>query len=346
LESYDYITLRGDLIGLNWNSGIKMTHIEANTWQLTLSVTTNQIGVCLEMKPLVGRDTIWSIGANFNVILPAQSGTIEVYPFFFVNQGQYKYVRNVYSSQLNNTRDLVIYTPPSYIENTLKTYSNILIMHDGQNLFNVSTSVFGVAWMCQDTVNALVNEGLMEEIIIIGVDNTIDRIDEYTYSVDPQYGGGKGNLYLNYLEDTVIPLVKSLYRIAPSAPFGILGSSLGGLISCYAGWTRSEKWPYAGCMSTSFWWNNQDFNNTVMLNYTAPLNTLVSYLDSGNAGPDNDDYNQTLTVTHHFESDGWKLNSTLFYYLDKGGQHSEYYWGGRFWVPMSYFYPIKPLTVI
>jgi len=185
----------------------------------------------------------------------------------------------------------------------------------------------------------------MEEIIIVGVDNTPDRIDEYTYSVDPQYGGGKGNLYLNFLEDTVIPLVKSLYRIDPNAPFGILGSSLGGLISCYAGWTRSSNWPYVGCMSTSFWWNNQDFNNTIMINYTAPVNSLVAYLDSGNAGPDNDDCKQTLTVTYHFEADGWKLNSTLFYYLDNGGQHNEYYWGRRFWVPMTYFYPIKPLTV-
>jgi hypothetical protein len=35
------------------------------------------------------------------------------------------------------------------------------------------------------------------------------------------------------------------------------------------------------------------------------------------------------------ESLGFKLNSTLFYYLDHGGQHSEYYWGRRFWVPMQ-----------
>lgn len=28
----------------------------------------------------------------------------------------------------------------------------------------------------------------------------------------------------------------------------------------------------------------------------------------------------------------------LGYYLDEGGQHSEYYWGARFHVPMSFAY--------
>ncbi|RYE84066.1 MAG: hypothetical protein EOO65_02880, partial [Methanosarcinales archaeon] len=45
---------------------------------------------------------------------------------------------------------------------------------------------------------------------------------------------------------------------------GMLGSSLGGLLSCYAGWTRPDTYGFAGCMSSSFWWNNQDFNNTII----------------------------------------------------------------------------------
>jgi predicted alpha/beta superfamily hydrolase len=42
--------------------------------------------------------------------------------------------------------------------------SDVLFMHDGQNLFNASTSAFGVAWMCQDTINQLVAEGNMREV--------------------------------------------------------------------------------------------------------------------------------------------------------------------------------------
>lgn len=58
-------------------------------------------------------------------------------------------------------------------------------MHDGQNLFDPSKAAFGVAWMIQDTVNTLVGEGKINETIIVGIWNTNDRINEYTYSYDP-----------------------------------------------------------------------------------------------------------------------------------------------------------------
>jgi hypothetical protein len=40
-----------------------------------------------------------------------------------------------------------------------------------------------------------------------------------------------------------------------------------------------------------------------------------------------------------FQALGFALNRTLFYYLDRGGEHSEKYWGARFWVPMTNYYP-------
>ena len=50
---------------------------------------------------------------------------------------------DLYSNKLNNSRKVIVYTPPSYQENPLKVYRNVLIMHDGQNLFNASTSFLG-----------------------------------------------------------------------------------------------------------------------------------------------------------------------------------------------------------
>lgn len=100
-------------------------------------------------------------------------------------------------------------------------------------------------------------------MIIVGPYNTRDRNNEYTYSYDASEGfGGKGDLYLDWLEQTLIPLIKSKFRVdIQRDSLGILGSSLGGLISCYAGWTRSTVYGKVGCMSSSFWWNNQDFQN-------------------------------------------------------------------------------------
>lgn len=107
--------------------------------------------------------------------------------------------------------------------------------------------------------------------------NTPDRIAEYTYSKDPgQDDCCKGDLYLDFIEREIIPFAQKHLRIigsgapvsanaseeaalssvgANSAPVGILGSSLGGLISCYAGWTRPSVYATVGCMSSSFWYD-------------------------------------------------------------------------------------------
>ncbi len=71
----------------------------------------------LSFKPLVD-DQAWSVGANFEVAVPDASAGVDggyaltVYPFFVNREGEYLYVRNVVSPQLNNTRDLVVYIPP------------------------------------------------------------------------------------------------------------------------------------------------------------------------------------------------------------------------------------------
>jgi predicted alpha/beta superfamily hydrolase len=52
-------------------------------------------------------------------------------------------------------------------------------------------------------------------------------------------------------------------RIA-SGRFGIGGSSLGGLISCYGAYKRPQVYDRAICMSSSFWWNKEDFLTTVL----------------------------------------------------------------------------------
>jgi len=53
-------------------------------------------------------------------------------------------------------------------------------------------------------------------VFIIGVYNTPDRINELTYSYDPsQRAGGKGDLYLDFIEETVVPFVKVPFNIPP-----------------------------------------------------------------------------------------------------------------------------------
>ena len=90
-----------------------------------------------------------------------------------------------------------------------------MIMHDGENLFNESTSFGGVAWNVQDAADDLILASRISDVIIAGVDNTASRIYEYTYSEDSRFpGGGGADVYLDFLESHVIPLVRGKYRIS------------------------------------------------------------------------------------------------------------------------------------
>jgi len=282
------------------------------------------------------------------VRLPASSQlfSVDVYPWFTNTKGNWSVVeKRLFSPQLNNYRGIVVYTPPSYSENTVAVYKNVLIMHDGQNLFDPATSAFGTAWMCQDTMNALIQSGGSAEVVIIGVYNTPDRTNELTYSYDQSTrAGGKGDHYLDFLHQTVLPWAARLFRIETNREnLGILGSSLGGIISCYGAWRRPDQYTKMGCMSSAFWWNDEDFDNVILANRTIPSPLPQVYLDSGDSGPSSDDRDQTIRVRDHFVKLGYTLGENLQYFLDRGGEHSEYFWAKRFFKPIQALYPVPTL---
>ena len=48
---------------------------------------------------------------------------------------------------------------------------------------------------------------------------------------------------------------------------------------------------------------------------------------------------------YSYSNDTWSdAGKQLGYYLDDGGQHSERYWGARFYVPMTFGY--QPLVLL
>src|SRR5512141_1914597 len=82
-----------------------------------------------------------------------------------VIQGTVLVQPQVWSPQLGNFRDLLIYLPPSYLAS--ERHYPVIYMQDGQNLFDVATSFVGVEWGVDDTLQALSAEGL--EAIVVGV---------------------------------------------------------------------------------------------------------------------------------------------------------------------------------
>jgi predicted alpha/beta superfamily hydrolase len=331
--------IRGDGCGLNWSQGVRMSSLGNSTWSTYLDCSSNVTG--LEVKALLD-DRTWMLGGNHRIALSDPTSFV-VYPWFHTYHGSLEIIKNVYSPELRNSRDVIVYLPPSYKENTLKPHRNVLVMHDGQNLFDRSTAYMGNAWMCQDALDGTIIGGTSAEVLIVGPYNTPDRINEYTYVYDPSEGaGGKGDLYLDWIESTLLPLVKKTYRVDLQRDrLGILGSSLGGLISCYAGWTRSGVYGKVGCMSSSFWWDNLDFQTNVVPPSTPAAPLPAIYMDWGTGSKGERDCGRyTENIYGQMVAKGFVENRDVFKYQDEGATHSETYWSKRFHIPIEDLYPM------
>lgn len=153
--------------------------------------------------------------------------------------------------QLKRKRRVWMYLPPNY-ESSNKSFP-VLYMHDGQNIFDASSSYSG-EWGVDETLNKLFNEkGL--ELIVVGIDNGQSlRLDEYSPWENEKYGGGQGDAYLEFVVETLKPYIDQHYNILPEkANTAIMGSSMGGLISHYAGMKYSDVFGKVGVFSPAFW---------------------------------------------------------------------------------------------
>jgi len=152
--------------------------------------------------------------------------------------------------QLNLTRRIWIYLPESY-GSSRKKYP-VMYMHDGQNVFEDSTSFAG-EWGVDEALDTLGPK--YKEVIVVAIDNGGDRrMNEYSPFDMERYGKGEGDLYVDFMVKTLMPYINKKYRTVKKGKQTIIaGSSMGGLISLYAMLKYPKKFGKAGVFSPSFW---------------------------------------------------------------------------------------------
>jgi predicted alpha/beta superfamily hydrolase len=236
--------------------------------------------------------------------------------------GNIKILKELESPELGNRRDLLVYLPPSY-DSSDRRYP-VIYMHDGQNLFDDATSFAG-EWAVDQTLESASEQGL--EAIVVGVPNAgASRMDEYSPFVDAKMGGGRGDLYVDFLVRTVKPLVDASFRTLPEAQFtGIAGSSMGGLISLYAFFREPHVFGFAGVMSPALW-----FAGGAIFDYMSQVAFAPGrlYLDVGtNEGE------MTLSNVKRARDMllgmGYRLGWDLLCVIDEGASHNEAAWRRR-----------------
>ena len=226
-------------------------------------------------------------------------------------------IDSFYMPQLDRYRTIWVYLPPDY-DNAEKRYP-VLYMHDGQNLFEDSTSFVG-EWHVDETLDSLHSHGDYG-CIVVGIENDgKHRMDEYMPNVHPKYGGGEGDFYIRFIIESLKPYVDSVYRTKPEAEFtGIGGSSLGGLISFYGATHYDSVFQNALIMSPSFW-----IDSTYMkwIGKGWPFCAFV-------AGK-NEDEGDVKTKISQLKPIMFALGHKAWEKFPEDGAHSEWFWSREF----------------
>lgn len=249
-------------------------------------------------------------------------------------------LRTLRGASIPADRSIAVYLPVAYLAEPDRRFP-VFYLHDGQNLFDGTTSYLpGHTWRAHTTADRLTEIACMEPVILVGVANAgVDRMPEYTPVADPQLGGGRGPLYGRLLLNDLKPLIDREFRTLPSAEHTALGgSSLGGLISLFLALEHRDRIGKIAVISPSIWWNGRSILRQARRASVEP--NLSIWLDIGTAEGAHHLRDTDLLFSILVER-GWESSQNLVYQRIQGGLHNEDAWADRFGDVLAFLFPAK-----
>lgn len=235
-------------------------------------------------------------------------------------------------------RDLEVLVPQG------GAFSRALYAHDGQNLFDPE-GIWG-GWH--------LTESAPPATLIVGIDNTPARMDEYTPVpdvIDGQMMGGAGAAYAELVEAVIRPRMEAVY--GPADVVGVMGSSLGGLISLAIADLYPDRYDMAISLSGTLGWGSIGANNETILDtyQGAGKREFAIYIDSGgdgtcvdadadgieDDGDASDNFCENAQMVALLQQQGYVPEVDVFYVHDVGAPHNEAAWAARVGVPLQIF---------
>lgn len=263
-----------------------------------------------------------------------------------------------FESEYIQPRNVDVWLPEDYDPEADKRYA-VLYMHDGQNLFDPEPSNIGEEWGVDETLSRLMDEGKIQDCIVVGIWCTDKRFIEYTpnkpfktmiekrirkdTSYTPPDFSPSGDDYLKFIVRELKPFIDARYNTLPGRDHTfIAGSSMGGLISLYALVEYPEVFSGAACLSTHWPLEIQEITPDFVNAYAAyldknldPENGQKLYFDYGTETLDQ--YYEpfqmvidSLMEAKGFDGSSWK---TLKF---EGAVHNEVAWRERFDIPVLF----------
>lgn len=251
-----------------------------------------------------------------------------------------------FASEFIASRNVSVWLPDNY-ENMDSCM--VIYMHDGQMLFDADATWNRKEWSVDEVLGQMIGAGELPPCIIVAIDNTDDRLNEYfpekVTDYIPEAARAKGNMepkgdaYLNFIVHELKPFVDAHYRTYTDRKHTfIAGSSMGGLISLYALCEYPEVFSGAVCMSSHLsmaylpmgkqneaW--AKGFQEYLMDRLPSQEGHRV-YMDHGTKLLDADYGPYQERVDSIFQAKGWD-ESHYMSLVYEGHTHDEICWGLR-----------------
>ena len=239
--------------------------------------------------------------------------------------------------QLGRTRRVWLYLPPGYAAGT-RRYP-VLYLQDGQNVFDAATSFAG-EWGVDEALNQLAASGQDPTgCIVVAVDNGPNRLDEYSPWNNPQYGGGQGDLYVDFLVQTLKPYIDANFRTLPDrANTGIGGSSMGALIATYAALREPTVFGKVASFSPAYWFA---FAPLAAYVHQHPANPNTRFYFVSGTTESSTMVPQMQALRDSLQRGGVPA-ANLNFNTRPDGQHAEWFWRREF--PAGYSWLYAPAT--
>jgi enterochelin esterase-like enzyme len=244
-----------------------------------------------------------------------------------------------HSTWLDADRDLTVFVPAGD-PHTAGPYP-LLILHDGQNLFDPARAFNGQTWHVAETAEALIAAGTIPPIVIAGVDHGADaRVREYTPTVGTEPGAGQVGRHARFLIEEVVPFLARLYAVRTDVDgLALGGSSLGGLATVAVALEAPGRFGRLIVMSPSVWWDRRAILRRLRQTRLEPLPKTwidVGRKEGAKAVRDATDLADLLRPTRVGPAVGDGREERVRFVIDPDGDHSERSWARRLGAALAF----------
>jgi enterochelin esterase-like enzyme len=232
------------------------------------------------------------------------------------------------------TRPITVYVPAGHDP---KVPAPLLILHDGQNLFEPERAhVRGQHWQVAETADALLAAGAIPPIVIAGIDHAEEeRGREMTPTLGEHAGTGGAGIYGRFVMGEVVPHLAREFGVRTDRDgIAMGGSSLGGLVTLAIARQFPGRIGRLLLMSPSVWWDNRVILRRLQRVGLAGRPRV--WLDIGRR-----EGAQTVTDTRLLRNVLLWQSSALKYVEDPEGRHSEADWARRLPDALTWLYAVS-----